>query len=271
MHRTAFADRHAPQCQVQAKCVRTAVALWWPSHLKTSITPLLNANLPLISFNYEAQSIMMEPLPAYVEDQVPQNAFDALLTRISLPIDVTLPRHPNARVVLESYVESQKAPAYNVDDAANVQSPSPISEYPADPDSINVVAPDPILLRVKQRIVEEFFRAIEREEDESVALLIQNNLVTANTTNRAGGTPLLAAISANVMPIVKQLLDLGADPNAFGQVVSILSNPFAPLIIAFIIVGFGPRRRSAPHWGIDPYAIDACCQPRVAPHREAAV
>ena len=143
----------------------------------------------------------MEPLPGYVEDQLPQNAFDALLTRIASP--ATTLRHPNARVILESYVEGQRAQDHHLDDATN--------------------------------------------------------LVTANTTNQAGLTPLLAAIASNVMPIVTQLLALGADPNAFGVIVSVPSEPFSLLIIVFVTVC------------ISAYSINACCKPRVAPYREAAV
>ena len=160
----------------------------------------------------------MEYLPAFVEDQAPQNAFVALLTRIIFsPVILRL---PGARMILESYVvEGQREPAYHLDDATSVLPPRPIEEYPPDPD-LSMLVPDPTLICIKQRIVEEFFIAIRKEDDESVGLLIHNNLVTANTTNQGGLTPLLAAIVANVMPIIKQLLVLGADPNAFGVIVS---------------------------------------------------
>jgi ankyrin repeat protein len=64
----------------------------------------------------------------------------------------------------------------------------------------------------------ELFYAITRQDSEAIALLIQNNLVTANTTSGAGRTPLLEAISTKNIPTVKELLDFGADPNAFGVV-----------------------------------------------------
>ena len=199
----------------------------------------------------------MEPPPPYVENQLPQNAFDALLTRITSP--ATTARYPNARVMLESYVEGQRAQDHHLDDATNIQSPIPIEEYPSDNPYSSSLAPDPALVHIKQRIVEEFFKAIGRGEDKFVELFIQNNLVTANTTNQAGLTPLLAAIASNVMPIVTQLLALGADPNAFGVIVSVPSEPFSLLIIVFVTVC------------INAYSINACCEPRVAPYREAAV
>ena len=152
---------------------------------------------------------MAEPLPLYVQDQVPQSSFDALLTRIAAPISTM---HPDARTILESFVESQKAPAY--DGPEKSKSREPIDHYPlVEAGSI----PDE-LTRVKQQIVRELFNAITREDAEAIALLIQLNLVTANTTGVNGQTPLLAAISTKNIAIVKGLLDLGADCNNFGVV-----------------------------------------------------
>jgi hypothetical protein len=164
-------------------------------------------------------SAMVEPLPLYVQDQVPQSPFDMLLTRIAVPISTT---HPDARTILESFVESQKAPAYNGPE--KYKSHEPIDHYP-------VVAVGFItdgLMRVKQQIVKELFDAVSREDAEAIALLIQHNLVTANTTSETGQTPLLEAISKKNIAIVKELLDLGADCNGFGVVVSIywLRPPF---------------------------------------------
>lgn len=171
----------------------------------------------------------MEPPPACVENQLPLNAFDALSTRITSP--ATIARYPNARIVLESYVEGQRAQAHHLDNSTNIQPPIPNEEYPSDDPYSSSLAPDPTLVHIKQRIVAEFFKSIGRGEDIFVALFVQNNLVTANTTNKYGLTPLLAAIASNVMPIVKQLLALGADPNTFGVIVSAPSKAFSLLII----------------------------------------
>ena len=152
---------------------------------------------------------MSEPLPLYVQDQVPQSLYDALLTRIVGPISTT---HPDARSILESFLESQKAPAYNGPEKSN--SSEPINHYP-------LVKPGPIvdgLMRVKQQIVRELFDAIRREDAQAIAFFIHYNLVTANTTSETGCTPLLEAVSTTNITIVKEVLGLGADCNKFGVV-----------------------------------------------------
>ena len=150
----------------------------------------------------------IEPLPGYVQNQLPQSTFDAAVTRIAVAT-----RKPDARVILESLIESQKAPAYGGSQKA--EAPKPIEEYPKGTEP---------LTRVKQQIVIELFLAIMREDSETIAVLIQNNLVTANTRNEAGRTPLLEAISTKIIHLVKELLDFGADPNAFGVVVRFFSS-----------------------------------------------
>lgn len=141
-------------------------------------------------------------LPLYVQDEVPQNPFDALLTRIAAPISTT---YPNAYNILVASNGLEKS-----------KSREPIDHYPfVKGDSI----PDEST-RVNQQIVMELFDSIRREDAESVALLIQHNLVTANTTSQRGQTPLLEAISTKNIDMVKEVLRLGADFNKFGVVVS---------------------------------------------------
>ena len=155
----------------------------------------------------EVDPSVVEPLPAYVEDQLPQSPFDAVLTRIAVST-----RDPDARVILESFVEGQKAPAYNGSQKA--EAPKPIEEYPAGSELLQIL---------KQQIIAELFRAIRTEDSEAITLLIQNNLVTANTRSASGRTPLLEAVSTKIPHLVKELLDFGADPNAFGFVVRLFS------------------------------------------------
>ncbi|KAF2184641.1 ankyrin [Zopfia rhizophila CBS 207.26] len=69
---------------------------------------------------------------------------------------------------------------------------------------------------VRQDIVKNYFDAISTKKDEIVAQLIQGNLVTTETTNNDGRTPLLAAIEAGHIRTVQQLMDFDADVNAYG-------------------------------------------------------
>ena len=139
-----------------------------------------------------------------------------LLTRITVPISTT---HPDAHTILQSFVEGQKAPAYNGPEKS--KSCEPIDHYPL----VEAGSITDDLTCVKQQIVKELFNAIRRQDAEAIALLIQHNLVTANTTSESGQTPLLEAISTKNITIVKEVLDLGADCNKFGVVVSDHSDP----------------------------------------------
>ena len=156
-------------------------------------------------------STMTEPLPLYDQDQVPQNSFEMLLTRIAVPITNI---YSDPRRILERFVDSRRPPTYNGPE--NPHPREPIDQYPL---------PEPgtttgELMRVKQQIVKELFNSIQKEDEEAIALLIQHNLVTANTTSETGQTPLLEAISTKNLTIVKAFLDFGADANKFGVVVS---------------------------------------------------
>ena len=64
-----------------------------------------------------------------------------------------------------------------------------------------------------------FFEAIENGQEDVVNLLLEHQLVTANT-KFGGTTPLLMAVSKKNVEIARQLLKLGADPNEFSFVVS---------------------------------------------------
>ncbi|ORX96159.1 hypothetical protein BCR34DRAFT_497961, partial [Clohesyomyces aquaticus] len=70
-------------------------------------------------------------------------------------------------------------------------------------------------------IVDTFFSAIRTKKDEVVASLIENALVTPETTDKNGRTPLLAAIEAGNIRTVQQLMDFDANVNAFGITASI--------------------------------------------------
>lgn len=67
-------------------------------------------------------------------------------------------------------------------------------------------------------IIRTFFEAIENKNDELVALFIESSIVTTETTNNTGRTPLLAAVQAGNIRTVQLLMDFDADVNAFGIV-----------------------------------------------------
>jgi hypothetical protein len=72
------------------------------------------------------------------------------------------------------------------------------------------------LTRVQLDIVHSFFAAVSTKNDEVVAMMIENNFVTANTTNSLGQTPLLAAVAAGSVRMVQELVDFGAEVDSFG-------------------------------------------------------
>lgn len=51
------------------------------------------------------------------------------------------------------------------------------------------------------------FNAVTTKKDEAVALMIKHNLVTANTTDATGQTPLLAAVSVGNVRMVQELVN----------------------------------------------------------------
>jgi len=72
----------------------------------------------------------------------------------------------------------------------------------------------------KAYIITHYFAAIRLGQEDVIDLLIKNHLTTTNTKLGAT-TPLLMAVSKKNVGVVKQLLDLGADPNEFGGLVSL--------------------------------------------------
>lgn len=67
--------------------------------------------------------------------------------------------------------------------------------------------------------VSSLFFGIDFGKEEVIAFLIENGIVTPNT-KREGETPLLRAVTKKNIRMVKHLLDLGADKDAFGAAVS---------------------------------------------------
>lgn len=71
----------------------------------------------------------------------------------------------------------------------------------------------------KEFLTNQYATAIQEGEEEIVTLLIQSNLVSPNTALRGETTPLLKAVGTRNISMVEKLLILGADRDAFGNVV----------------------------------------------------
>lgn len=67
-------------------------------------------------------------------------------------------------------------------------------------------------------VVEDgFFSAIDEGQEDVIALMIENDLVTANTIlSSTYETPLLRAVAVKSVTIVRQLLELGAEKDGYG-------------------------------------------------------
>ena len=71
--------------------------------------------------------------------------------------------------------------------------------------------------QAEHHIVQSFFTAIESKQSEAVAMMIESKLVTPATIDRWGRTPLIAATAAGHVSMVQELVDFGADVDAFGK------------------------------------------------------
>lgn len=62
-------------------------------------------------------------------------------------------------------------------------------------------------------VVQTFFDAIQNENSELISAFIEGGFVKVDTKNSHGVTPLVAAVRANHVRIVQQLVDYGANVN----------------------------------------------------------
>jgi hypothetical protein len=69
------------------------------------------------------------------------------------------------------------------------------------------------------------FASIDMGNEDMIVFLMENDIVTPNTKlTSTEETPLLRAVTQKNVLVVKQLLDLGAEKDAFGSVVSRISD-----------------------------------------------
>jgi Ankyrin repeat len=148
------------------------------------------------------QSGIMEPLPTYAKQEDEQSGLQHLLASLCSYHGVD---QDTMKDMLESQGQAQAA-------ATKAGAPKPIHQFPT---VLLGQRPDKVT-QVRQTIVRGFFEAISNEQDEVIALFINKGLVTPNTTAEDGKTPLLAAVATRNIRIVKELLDFGAEPDAWG-------------------------------------------------------
>ncbi len=151
------------------------------------------------------QAGTIEPLPLYVEEETALSRLQAFVAAALPP--PTSHEPPLDRHTVNAFIESQITVQ-----AKNAGPPEPIMEYPGGA----YARPINEVMRIRQAVVRGFFEAISKGHEEAIALFINKNLVTANTTNEWKKTPLLAAVATRNVRIVQELLDFGADVNAFG-------------------------------------------------------
>jgi hypothetical protein len=129
---------------------------------------------------------------------------------------------------LSGRLSEQDPPTYSRDEGGSLRDQiqelsstvqAPIKQYPA-PHVLDHRVDEEVgdVDRRCQDIVRMLFDAIKTKKDEVVAVLIETGIVTAETTNQDGRTPLLAAIEAGNIRTVQQLMDFDADVNALGIV-----------------------------------------------------
>jgi hypothetical protein len=156
---------------------------------------------------FAIQSGAMEPLPVYIEEETPLTDLQALIGSLKHPRTRSSPLD---RDTVNAFIESQTMIQPGMKATGP---PEPIMEYPG---GRLYESPANEVMRIQQAIVIGLFDAISKGQEKAIAMLINNNLVTANTTNALKKTPLLAAIATKNVRVVEELLDFGAEVNAFG-------------------------------------------------------
>lgn len=200
------------------------------NHGSTNLSPQSHMDTPEGEIS-AIQSGRLQPLPTYTELD---NSTEPLISTVD-PSDT---RHIPPTYTQDTPLSESKAGTSFLitDELPFVPIPVPervhISSSPLYHDDLYGMPPlpdDPAddteesRERRRQETVKSFFSAIKEGKEEVIDLFLTRNFVTANTIDAWGKTPLLAAVETRNMRTVQQLLDAGAEPDAFGVTVCCLS------------------------------------------------
>jgi hypothetical protein len=105
----------------------------------------------------------------------------------------------------------------------------PITSYPAPIYDTNFQLEENNLLR--RRIVDIYYDAISKADMHMVTALLESGMVTVETTDSANMTPLLAAVKAGKIAVVRYLVNIGADFDALGVAAIYYRDPKRPRIV----------------------------------------
>jgi hypothetical protein len=172
----------------------------------------------------------IEPLPAYVAEEDGQGSVQALLSGLLQSTDDGPGLDPT---VVKELLEAEHQ---RRSDKKQIGRFSSYYGHDSDTDELAYLA---------DAINRALFDAIAKGQSEYIALLLDNKLIDPNTIDRNGKSPLLAAVEAQRVRIVQELVDFGAETDEYAVAVclSLLhSVPFLFFVIFFSRVG-GPNSR----------------------------
>jgi hypothetical protein len=163
----------------------------------------------------EAEAGEISNLPSYVEHEEGQDELQAILAALSAATPTPLKQVDPS--IVKEIIQRRRGLAGASNDlkgASKGTSKGRESEERDVPNSTSHRVRDGKTF-AEAVIVKTFFRAISRGEAAVVKLFIENLLVTVDT-RLAGKTPLLAAVESKQIEMVKQLIQAGAEPDAYG-------------------------------------------------------
>ena len=146
----------------------------------------------------------IEPLPAYVAEQDGQGSVQALLSGLLQSTDDGPGLDPT---VVKELLEAEHQ---RRSDKKQIGRFASYYGHDSDTDELAYLA---------DAINRALFDAIAKGQSEYIALLLDNKLIDPNTIDRNGKSPLLAAVEAQRVRIVQELVDFGAETDEYAVAV----------------------------------------------------